>query len=51
MIPYRLPDDNPGGDFPGADGPNHNRHYEDNDNNNPNNIHFHPYEKRESDKG
>tara|TARA_R110000851_G_scaffold29819_1_gene81674 strand:+ start:2733 stop:2960 length:228 start_codon:yes stop_codon:yes gene_type:complete len=49
MMPYRYPDDNPGGSFPGSGGPNHNRHYEDNDNNNPNNIHIHfnPYEKRE----
>ena len=50
LMPYRLPDDNPGGDFPGGGGgPNNNRHYENNENNNPNNIHFHfnPYEKRE----
>ena len=54
MMPYRYPDDNPDGGFPGSGGgPNNNRHYEDNENNNPNNIHIHfnPYEKREQDKG
>tara|TARA_R110002096_G_scaffold39657_2_gene108299 strand:- start:749 stop:895 length:147 start_codon:yes stop_codon:yes gene_type:complete len=48
-MPYRPPNDDPDGDFPGSGGPNHNRHYEDNSSNNPNNIHIHfnPYEKRE----
>jgi hypothetical protein len=52
---YRRPDedDPPGGDFPGSGGPNHNRHYEDNENMHPNKIHVHfnPYEKRNENKG
>lgn len=49
MMPYGFPDDDPGGDFPGGGGPNHNRHYRDNSDMHPNEIHIHfnPYEKRE----
>ena len=50
----KYPDDDPDGSFPGGGGgPNHNRHYRDNSDMHPNNIHIHfnPYEKRNEDKG
>jgi hypothetical protein len=54
-MPYRYPDDDPNGSFPDpdGDGPNHNRHYRDNSDMHPNEIHIHynPYEKQNEDKG
>jgi hypothetical protein len=50
-----MPNDKPDGSFPdpdGGGGPNHNRHYRDNSDMHPNEIHIHfnPYEKRNEDK-